>query len=348
MSIKGITDGPRRTPRLGKIGLGIRVPNKSGKGDHPQATEYFVIRPGEQRDALIAFLHTDKPTSLRIQFTSNDPEEFAPHHLEAWSSSGLRCRGDGEVARARVVLPVFTEWQKRAESDPLTPPPPAMWEHKDGVDRRFPCYPDADGAVRCPLAGKDCKPLMRLSFVIRDFPQLGVWTIDTSSVTNIMRTLDWHAFVTGATGGSFAWLPMTLTLEPVRMGGKDVQVMRFALDGTTQALPTLGAPAAVAQIEAPDDTVAADPDEVLQGDVVEEPKTVADVWAGARMLINKIINGPEYEGDFDSFYDRHREDPAIAPFLILTGDKAGLSTKGQTVETVGVFLERLIELHPEV
>ncbi len=82
--IKGLTTS-RRIPRLGKIRLGIKAPNKSGEGEHPVAVDYFVCTP-----ALLEAmgLPTDaKPKELDIMFPIEDSEIFAQQWYRQYSQT---------------------------------------------------------------------------------------------------------------------------------------------------------------------------------------------------------------------------------------------------------------------
>src|SRR5262245_55630661 len=108
--IRGVSER-RRIPRVGKIHLGIRVPNKNGRGGHPEAVDYFVVP-----EALRAVLG-EKPTSLNITFHSDDPNDFARQNLLRYTNSGLTCRGDGYRANALVNMPVYAQWTESTGGD---------------------------------------------------------------------------------------------------------------------------------------------------------------------------------------------------------------------------------------
>lgn len=103
--IKGISDR-RRLPRLGKIRLGYKVPNKGAdpkkcdckgigcfKCTHPMEVDYFVCPPEVQK------IYGDKPKELEIMVPLNDLGEIFPTAYKYYGSSkGLKCQGDGEIA----------------------------------------------------------------------------------------------------------------------------------------------------------------------------------------------------------------------------------------------------------
>src|SRR3990170_3553412 len=95
MAIKGVSE-IIRLPRLGKIRLGVRRENEEGIS-YPVPTEYFVC-PDEVKKVF-----GDKPKELRIMFPTEDLRQWASQYLRCYSASrGLICRGDGEMALARV------------------------------------------------------------------------------------------------------------------------------------------------------------------------------------------------------------------------------------------------------
>ena len=87
--IKGISDR-KRLPIIGKIRLGVRV--NGHKGMYPQETPYFIVPPE------VAAKYGDKPTALDIIFMLNDETRMFPQAVKWYSTSGLKCIGNGEQA----------------------------------------------------------------------------------------------------------------------------------------------------------------------------------------------------------------------------------------------------------
>ena len=189
MPIKGLSEQVRMQ-RTGKIRLGIKAPNKSGNGEHPVAVEYFVVPPE------VARIYGDKPTQLSIIIPSENDEEWCPQYYKCYSMTrGLICKGDGETCR-RLVDTVTGALASRDTKD-------AMWK----LD--IPCK-----GQECPdYQAKQCREVMNLTFILPDFPDLGVWQVDTSSVNSIMN-INSAAKLIRAACKRISFMPLTLTIEP--------------------------------------------------------------------------------------------------------------------------------------
>jgi len=153
--IKGISEIVR-LPLLGKIRLGIKEEDADGIL-YPTPTDYFVC-PDEVKKVF-----GERPRELRIMFPTEDREQWASQYLRCYSESGsLICRGDGEIALARVETPT-------GETDSIG----------EAVSRLFemPCTPD-----RCSYYQQGyCRQVMNLQFLVPDCPGFGVYKLDTSS-----------------------------------------------------------------------------------------------------------------------------------------------------------------------
>ena len=206
MPIKGLTDR-RRMPRVGKIHLGEKRMNQSGR-EYPVATEYFVVPPE------VAAVVGDQPTELSIIFPSDDPEAVLPTYLKAYSNArGLVCRGDGETARRLVdadaahvdpdtgemALPIANRDTARAE-----------WHESIPCPGQACTYYTGDGQVKL------CREVMSLMFVLADVPGLGVWQLDTGSYHGILNLHSAFEFAKAAFG-SVIGVPFTLALEPMEV-----------------------------------------------------------------------------------------------------------------------------------
>jgi len=176
MAIKGVSD-IRRLPRLGKIRLGEKALAQSGK-EYPKAVDYFVCPPEVQK------IYGEKPRVLDIMFPVDDSSVFFPQWYKRYGqSTGLICKGDGEVASF-----VDTETGEMVEMD---------------------CVPD-----ECEwYAKKHCRRLANLQFLLPKVPGLGVWQIDTTSfysIININSALE----MIRAVAGRVHMLPLQLVLKP--------------------------------------------------------------------------------------------------------------------------------------
>jgi len=95
--IKG-DDRPHNTirlPLLGRIRLGLKVENKSGKS-YPKETDYFVVPPE------VATVYGDKPKSLPVMLPVENEEMFLRQFFACYGSSQkVKCIGNGEVCERR-------------------------------------------------------------------------------------------------------------------------------------------------------------------------------------------------------------------------------------------------------
>ncbi len=149
--IKGISD-VIRLPRLGKIYLGVKEDREGYPC--PKPTDYFVC-PDEVK-AVVG----EQPKELRIMLPTEDQEQWASQYYRCYSESrNLLCRGDGEIALAKVET-------SNSETGAIVSKLVEM-----------PCTP-----YRCPAyQQRDCRRVMNLQFLLPDCPGFGVYQLDTSS-----------------------------------------------------------------------------------------------------------------------------------------------------------------------
>jgi len=89
--IKDLSDTVR-LPRLGKIHLGIRDPERG----YPTKTEYFVLPKDHPDYAAIVKIFGDKPKELHVVIPVEDEEVWATQYYKAYTRThGLVCKGDG-------------------------------------------------------------------------------------------------------------------------------------------------------------------------------------------------------------------------------------------------------------
>jgi len=184
MSIKGLSE-VRRLPRLGKIKMGIKHPEKG----YPMKTDYFVCPPEVQK------LYGLKPKELEILLPVEDPEQWCPQYYKKYSrTQGLVCKGDGEKAFCLFDLTTGAMADKETKS----------------VQRR---------EITCPgrncleYKSKNCKPVMSLQFLLYRVPGLGVYQVDTSSVNSIININSCADYIR-ALFGRVSMIPLNLTMEP--------------------------------------------------------------------------------------------------------------------------------------
>lgn len=249
--IRGITDRPRRAPRVGKIKLGVLVPTANG-GERPEATDYFVV-PDEVAEALDrnGEPYGHEPKSLDIIFPSNDLSVIAPYNLKQYGAgSGLKCRGNGVDARAMVSVKNFKTWKTKSgwdgtpETRPDTPPTPGIWGGGDDKKEweHIPCFGlGYDGAPACPMIeSKACRSVMHLQFILPTVSGFGVWQMDIGSAISIGNILDQFNFLGQMVNGQIAGLPMRLEIAPVEVAPdghrREVHVVFLRYDRTFKEL----------------------------------------------------------------------------------------------------------------
>lgn len=198
MSIKDLTDSVR-LPRLGKIHLGIKHPEKG----YPMKTDYFVFDKEHPDYKKLVEIYGEKPKELRVLIPVEDEEQWASQYYKAYNLTyGLVCKGDGEVAMRMVSV----------ETGKL---------------------PDAKkaGTVRLeetPCQGRDCKDyqakkcheVMNLRFILPEVPGLGVWQIDTGSINSILNINSCARLIKKAFG-RLSMIPLKLTFEPITVNNPE-------------------------------------------------------------------------------------------------------------------------------
>lgn len=319
--IRGVSE-ERRTPRLGKIRLGIQVPNKNGNGTHPEMSQYFVFDGDTAAGAALYQAFGDRCTEIPVAFPSDDPSEFARRNLEMWGAGTLKCRGNGIDALA-LANPTALAKYRAASKGERQPVPENVWastaragnqsrESDEPVRQVIPCFGlGYDGQPPCVkfASGKDCKATMHLQVIVRGFPGLGVFQVDTGSVVNIQRLDDFLAYLGNFTGGRFAMVPLLMRLEPYEMRGRRYYGLQFEVDFAAMQADGIGALPGVSQMSITDRVVRYLPTETARpadarmlsaGRVEDEAPADVDVETGEM-----------FEADLDGAPDD--AEPAPAP-----------------------------------
>ncbi len=179
--IKGISEIVR-LPRLGKIRLGIKKENEEGVS-YPSPTDYFVC-PDEVKKVF-----GEKPKELRVMFPTENSEQWASQYLRCYSASrGLICRGDGEMAVARLV------------------PRPGETIIPTGLEE-VSCNPN-----NCSYYKRDqCRRVMNLQFLLPDCPGFGVYQLDTTSFHSMKNINSALTFIRGVCQ-RVSMIPLSLQL----------------------------------------------------------------------------------------------------------------------------------------
>ncbi len=189
MPILGLTER-ERFPRLGKIHLGIRHPEKG----YPMKTDYFVLPKDNPVYNDMVKLFGETPKELRVMIPAEDEELWASQYYKAYDQThGLICKGDG-VTATRLVDMKTKKWPaKDAEQTTM-------------ID--MPCQ-----GLSCPeYKAKKCGEHMNLQVIIPEVPGLGVWQIDTGSKNSIININSCSRIIKMAFG-RLSRIPLILSLE---------------------------------------------------------------------------------------------------------------------------------------
>jgi hypothetical protein len=232
MPIKNLSS-QRQMPRLGKIRTGVKVPNKNGSGEHPEAVDFFVLSED------IAGLFGEKPRALPIMFPVEDDTRFASQYYKCYSSfRGLVCKGDGETCTRLIDT---------RNGD---------FAHRDTTDterRDLPCT-----GRDCPMyQQKKCKEVMSLQFLLPSVPGLGVWQLDTGSYHSIVAVNSAIELIRSICG-RISMIPLKLTIEPKEVAPdgrkKTVNILQIRTDITLAEIQKLGSlPGSQVMLPPPDE-----------------------------------------------------------------------------------------------
>lgn len=261
MPIAGLSEN-RRLPRLGKIRLGVKVPNSSGSGEHPKAVDYFVI-PAELAADLAKVMGYQgkpedfKPAEIPVMIPMDDEEYWCSQYYKRYSMTrGLVCKGDGRTARRMIDKDTGAIADRNTKE--------VVW--KDGV----PCK-----GRECPdYQGKLCQEVMNLQVLMPDVPGLGVWQIDTGSINSI-KNVNSAAMMLRVMFGKVWGIPLLLTLEPQEVNNpedgkkKTVRVLNLRIRGTVREINELVAGKSAMLLPAPE------PDET---EAPADTKHIEDLW----------------------------------------------------------------------
>ncbi len=188
MPIKDLSENVR-IPRLGKIHLGYRDPQRG----FPVKTDYFVFPKDHSDYEALVKTFGEKPKELRILIPVEDEELWASQYYKAYNlTRGLVCKGDGESAMRMVDIKTGALPEKDTQTVAM----------KD-----IPCT-----GRECPeYKAKKCGEVMNLRFMLPEIPGLGVWQIDTGSINSILN-INSCAKVIKQAFGRITLIPLKLTL----------------------------------------------------------------------------------------------------------------------------------------
>jgi len=198
MPIKNLSETVR-LPRLGKIRLGTRHPEKG----YPMKADHFVFPKDHSAYTKLVELYGETPKELKILIPVEDEEQWASQFYKAYNQTyGLVCKGDGETAMRMV--------------DVNTNELPVAGKAGTVQLQEFPCL-----GKDCPdYKAKKCYEVMNFRFILPEVPGLGVWQIDTGSKNSILNINSCASIIKRAFG-RISMIPLKLTLEPTQVNNPE-------------------------------------------------------------------------------------------------------------------------------
>lgn len=169
---------PAQLPRLGKIHLGVKMPN--GDSEYPKEVDYFVVPPEVQA------VYGEKPKLLHVVFPVDAQDQIAPFAYKKYGAVGLVCKGDGQ-AYQRIIDGAMTEGE--------CPTPEECPFALDGQGRTV------------------CKAVMNLQVMLWKVSVGGVYQIDTGSFNSMKHILATLEFCRSIFKGRVRGIPMLLSRD---------------------------------------------------------------------------------------------------------------------------------------
>jgi len=192
-----------RLSRLGVIRLGWQEPNASGRGDHPVASDHFVLTDAQ----YLARFFGDEPTELPIHFPYAHFDRNIEGYHRVWAGGGASrksgvcvCQGDGDFVNSALPFRCEIRPDKKGVDRAHVYREPGDWLVDNGVAQRDfawngTSFKDGD-TVPCPGSDHDayphckaCRPSVVLKVMIRDkkAARFGYYQISTTSISNYMH-----------------------------------------------------------------------------------------------------------------------------------------------------------------
>lgn len=206
MPIKGLSEQIRFT-RGGHIRLGT----KNEARGYPEKSDHFIADfESPDVEKLFYQIYGDKPTEITIAFAAETQEEIFPQWYKCYgASTGLKCRGDGEVAHRA---------DDKGNLHEVECPGPA----------------ECDFAAKNGSRGKPgCKQMASLQFFIKGLPGIQVFQINTTSFNSIKNINTGIHLLQSIRGGrriSGVWVDLLLVPQTAQAAGKSVQIYVMKLD----------------------------------------------------------------------------------------------------------------------
>ncbi len=198
MPIKDLSDAVR-LPRLGKIHLGTRHPEKG----YPMKADHFVFPKDHPDYDKLVEMFGQEPKQLKVLIPVEDEEAWASQYYKSYNQTyGLVCKGDGVTAMRMIDIKTRKLPVSNAVGTVSLEEMPCL-----GTD--------------CPeYKEKKCKEVMNLRFILPEIPGLGVWQIDTGSKNSILN-INSCAEIIKRAFGRISMIPLNLTFEPIQVNNPE-------------------------------------------------------------------------------------------------------------------------------
>ncbi len=293
MPIKDLSDTVR-LPRLGKIHLGTRDPERG----FPRKSEFFVFPKDHSDYGKLVEAFGEEPKELRILIPVEDEEQWATQYYRAYNQTqGMVCKGDGDTAMRMVDTKTGTLPGKSTATVEL---------------REMVC----DGRSCPEYKAKKCHEVMNLRFILPEVPGLGIWQIDTGSINSILN-INSCATIIKRAFGRISLIPLKLTFEPIQVNNPEtgkkqtVYVLNLRTDVTIAQLADVAREQAKTLMITGADLEAAWETEVEKNveELWPEDKKPAEVEQAPVETAAKTVHKPASKGEYAK-----KSEPKEGPF----------------------------------
>lgn len=209
---------PKKLTELGRIRIGDREPNSSGRGTHPHKLDTFRLTSSNA--ALLHFAAGAYGGDVRPWTGDGAPkdEHGRPTHTELYTTVNTL---DVLIPTLTAVSLSFEQWsaggcQRRCTGTFITHCP--LQPGLEGSE----CTCPAEEQARAELAktGKACARILRLNVLLPDLPGMGVWRLETK--------------------GYYATAELMGTLEMLQMAGHEQTIIEASLRLEGRTVKRLG------------------------------------------------------------------------------------------------------------
>jgi hypothetical protein len=182
-----------RLPRLGKIKLGTKNPEKG----YPMKADHFVFPKDHSDYEKLVKTFGAEPKELRVLIPVEDEEQWATQYYKAYNlTRGLVCKGDGDTAMRQIDVKTGDLPSKETLTTTM---------------KEMPC-----AGRDCPdYKAKKCHEVMNFRFILPEIPGLGVWQIDTGSINSILN-INSSAKIIKKAFGRISMIPLILSFKPAK------------------------------------------------------------------------------------------------------------------------------------